>query len=91
MIIKPRNILYVPYPYHRHKETNGSNSLAAVNFFLGCVGIVQVSRIVMWQRSVKGDAASELVQQDAKDAVRTAKDASGVTENPEAAAKNAIQ
>ncbi|KAI4146557.1 MAG: hypothetical protein L6R39_003426 [Caloplaca ligustica] len=65
--------------------------LAAVNFFLGCVGIVQVSRIVMWQRSVKGDAASELVQQDAKDAVRTAKDASGVTENPEAAAKNAIQ
>ncbi|KAK3367068.1 hypothetical protein B0T24DRAFT_634703 [Lasiosphaeria ovina] len=27
--------------------------LAAVNFFLGLVGIVQVSRIVMWQQSQK--------------------------------------
>lgn len=63
--------------------------LAAVNFFLGCVGIVQVSRIVMWQRSVKSGTASELLQQDAQDAVRTAK--GGIPENPEAAAKSAIQ
>ncbi|GLI77818.1 hypothetical protein PoHVEF18_006112 [Penicillium ochrochloron] len=37
--------------------------LAAVNFFLGCVGVVQVSRIFMWQRSQKGsslEAAHEL-------------------------------
>ncbi|KAL8839639.1 MAG: hypothetical protein Q9170_001645 [Blastenia crenularia] len=63
--------------------------LAAVNFFLGCVGVVQVSRIVMWQRQVKNGTASELVQEDAKDAVRTAK--GGIAENPEAAAKSAIR
>ncbi|KAJ5368067.1 mitochondrial pyruvate carrier 2 [Penicillium cataractarum] len=37
--------------------------LAAVNFFLGCVGVVQVSRIFMWQRSQTGsslEAAKEL-------------------------------
>ncbi|KAK0613067.1 hypothetical protein B0T17DRAFT_463523, partial [Bombardia bombarda] len=27
--------------------------LAAVNFFLGCVGVVQVSRIAMWHQSQK--------------------------------------
>ncbi|KAI5922328.1 hypothetical protein F4810DRAFT_293325 [Camillea tinctor] len=27
--------------------------LAAVNFFLGCVGVVQVSRIALWHRSQK--------------------------------------
>ncbi|KAL8655347.1 MAG: hypothetical protein Q9210_000943, partial [Variospora velana] len=63
--------------------------LAAVNFFLGCVGVVQVSRILMWQRSVKNGTALEVIEQDAKDAVRTA--TGGSLENPEAAAKNAIQ
>jgi hypothetical protein len=29
-------------------------SLAAVNFFLGVVGVVQCSRIIMWQQSQKG-------------------------------------
>ncbi|KAL8701311.1 MAG: hypothetical protein Q9201_004982 [Fulgogasparrea decipioides] len=63
--------------------------LAAVNFFLGCVGITQVTRILLWQRQVKaGTAVSEAVQQDAKDVARTVK---GTTENPEAAAKSAIQ
>lgn len=43
--------------------------LAAVNFFLGMVGIVQVSRIVMWQQSQKdleqkaeSEAKKEVVQ-----------------------------
>ncbi|KAJ5595444.1 mitochondrial pyruvate carrier 2 [Penicillium hispanicum] len=42
--------------------------LAAVNFFLGCVGLVQVSRIFMWQRSQEGgslEAAKELEHQAA--------------------------
>jgi hypothetical protein len=30
------------------------NSLAAVNFFLGCVGVIQVSRILAYQQSIKG-------------------------------------
>ncbi|KAJ5887751.1 hypothetical protein N7495_007792 [Penicillium taxi] len=36
--------------------------LAAVNFFLGCVGVVQCSRILLWQRSQNGstvEAAKE--------------------------------
>jgi len=32
-------------------------SLAAVNFFLGCVGVVQVSRIFMYRRSLEGSSA----------------------------------
>ncbi|KAL9594879.1 MAG: hypothetical protein Q9219_006787, partial [cf. Caloplaca sp. 3 TL-2023] len=63
--------------------------LAAVNFFLGCVGVTQVTRIIMWQRSNKKDSVSELVQQDAQDALKTAK--GGTVENPKAAAKSAIE
>ncbi|KAI4277996.1 MAG: hypothetical protein L6R35_006112 [Caloplaca aegaea] len=63
--------------------------LAAVNFFLGCVGVVQVSRILTWQQSVKNGTAPEAIEQDAMDAVRTA--TGGILENPEAASKNAIQ
>ncbi|KAI4123014.1 MAG: hypothetical protein LQ341_007245 [Variospora aurantia] len=63
--------------------------LAAVNFFLGCVGVVQVSRILTWQQSVKNGTAPEVIEQDAMDAVRTA--TGGILENPEAASKNAIQ
>ena len=49
--------------------------LAAVNFFLGIVGLVQVSRIVMYRRSlesVEGQAAKELgeVKAVAKQAVK---------------------
>lgn len=42
-----------------------------MNFFLGCVGVVQVSRIFMWQRSQKGssaEAAKELEQEAADSA-----------------------
>ncbi|EJT70439.1 hypothetical protein, variant [Gaeumannomyces tritici R3-111a-1] len=58
--------------------------LAAVNFFLGIVGIVQVSRIMMYQQSLKAQgegpgaltAAAEAVEKkaaDAKEAVKAAK------------------
>ncbi|BDD61665.1 hypothetical protein MPDQ_001448 [Monascus purpureus] len=39
--------------------------LAAVNFFLGCVGIVQVGRIALYRRSLKGpgeEAKQEVVE-----------------------------
>ncbi|KAL8870600.1 MAG: hypothetical protein Q9174_003394 [Haloplaca sp. 1 TL-2023] len=63
--------------------------LAAVNFFLGCVGVTQVTRILMWQQSVKaGTAVTETIEQDAKNAVQTLE---GTAENPEARAKSAIQ
>jgi hypothetical protein len=31
-------------------------SLATVNFFLGCVGAIQVTRILLWQNSPEGKA-----------------------------------
>ncbi|KAL8669145.1 MAG: hypothetical protein Q9168_006258 [Polycauliona sp. 1 TL-2023] len=72
--------------------------LAAVNFFLGCVGVIQVTRILRWQSAVKNGTISEVAQQDTEDAARTAKDivkdpeaAAGVAKNPEAAAKSAIR
>lgn len=48
-----------------------NNSLAAVNFFLGLVGIVQVSRILMWrssQKELEAQAKGEMA--DAKEAVK---------------------
>ncbi|KAL8693866.1 MAG: hypothetical protein Q9218_001375 [Villophora microphyllina] len=65
--------------------------LAAVNFFLGCVGATQVTRILRYQQSVKAGTMAEAVQQDAKDAARTVKGTAGTAVNPEAAAKSAIR
>jgi mitochondrial pyruvate carrier 2 len=48
-----------------------NNSLAAVNFFLGVVGVVQCSRILMWQQSQKGLAAA--VKEDVKAEVNAVK------------------
>ena len=39
-------------------ETDNIDSLATVNFFLGCVGTVQVSRIFLYRRSVDGSSAA---------------------------------
>ncbi|KAK8240569.1 hypothetical protein HDK77DRAFT_425667 [Phyllosticta capitalensis] len=33
--------------------------LATVNFFLGCVGLIQSTRILIWQNSVKGAVKEE--------------------------------
>ena len=72
--------------------------LAAVNFFLGCVGVIQVTRILRWQSQSKKETITEVAQQNTEEEARTAKGivkdpeaAAGVVKNPEAAAKSALQ
>lgn len=62
-----------------------TNSLAAVNFFLGVVGVIQVSRILAYQRSVKGQTAGEQLEA-AKDETIAA--AEGVKDKVQAAVSN---
>jgi hypothetical protein len=60
--------------------------LAAVNFFLGCVGAVQVIRIFMWQRSQEGGSAeaAKVMEQQAVDTVKSvANTAEGAVEKAE--------
>lgn len=64
-----------------------SARLAAVNFFLGCVGVTQVTRILMHQRSQQGKSTGQMVEEDAKEAVDLGK---GVTKNPVEATKKAL-
>lgn len=59
--------------------TNHSHRLAAVNFFLGCVGAVQVTRILMWQRS-QDSSATETAQAVEQEAVGTVKAVAGEAE-----------
>jgi len=47
--------------------------LAAVNFFLGCVGVVQVGRILSWQRSEEGKTALKQAEDAKNSAVEAAK------------------
>ncbi|MCJ1250362.1 hypothetical protein MMC30_007588 [Trapelia coarctata] len=49
--------------------------LAAVNFLLGCVGVTQVTRILLYQRSLKNGSITEAVKDDAKDLTNTAEGA----------------
>jgi len=58
--------------------------LAAVNFFLGCVGVMQVSRILAYQRSLKGSSTAALMDNatGVVDAGKvTAADAAGKVQN----------
>ncbi|CRG86324.1 Mitochondrial pyruvate carrier 3 [Talaromyces islandicus] len=57
--------------------------LATVNFFLGCTGLVQVTRIFLWRRSQEGSAA-EAAKHMAED---TAGSAKGVVESVESKVK----
>ena len=66
----------------------GFSRLAAVNFFLACVGLTQVTRILLWQQSQKGATAGEVAEADAKEISGTAK---GIAQDPEGAAKKAIR
>ncbi|MCJ1285217.1 hypothetical protein MMC26_004556 [Xylographa opegraphella] len=50
--------------------------LATVNFFLGCVGVAQVTRILMYQRSIKNGTVVQAVREDARDIAETANAAS---------------
>ena len=80
------NPLIRPGTHHRADPT--TYSLAAVNFFLGCVGVTQVSRIFLYQQSLKNETAGEVARDSAIDAKDTAK---GIAQNPESAAKGAVQ
>ena len=60
--------------------------LAAVNFLLGCVGVTQVTRILLYQRGLKNGTIPEVAEKDAKDVADTAK---GVVTDTEGAVKNA--
>ncbi|KAI4147250.1 MAG: hypothetical protein LQ340_005643 [Diploschistes diacapsis] len=67
LIIKPRNIL------KRTLKSRG-NSLATVNFFLGCVGLVQVSRITMYNQSLTGESTAEAMKQEGANLAKAASD-----------------
>ena len=58
--------------------------LAAVNFLLAGVGITQVSRILLWQRSVKDGSMQGIAEEYAKD---VAERAEGVVKDPQKALK----
>ena len=51
-----------------------------------CVGVTQVSRIFLYQKSLEGKSAEQVAEEDAKNLADTAKDIAG---NPEAAAQKA--
>ena len=94
-IIKPQNLLFVTSSNRLDIYTDNPPRLAAVNFFLGCVGVIQVTRILRWQQQVKNGTIAEVAQQDAEDTAETAKGiardpeaAAGIVKNPEAAAKS---
>lgn len=59
-----------------------------MNFFLGCVGVTQVTRILLWQQSQKKIPGAQVVEQDAKEITGLAK---GISKDPERAAKNALE
>ena len=97
-VIKPRNILY-DFSLHSHVVpidislktsaavlANSWRRLAAVNFLLGCVGVTQVTRIFLYQRSLKDETIPEIAQKSAKDVADTTR---GVVTDPEGAAKKA--
>lgn len=58
-----------------------------MNFFLGCVGAVQVTRIFMWQRSQSDSTveAAKEIEHEAVDSVKTAVD------NTEGAVKKVVE
>lgn len=69
-------------------ETNNLLRLAAVNFFLGCVGVTQVTRILMYQRSQQAASARQIAEKDAKDVANTVK---GIATDPEGAVHKAVK
>ena len=61
-------------------------SLASVNFLLGCVGAVQVTRVLMYQQSLKQDTIPQEVEKAAKQEGAILKD---IVEDPKGAVKKA--
>ncbi len=57
-----------------------------MNFLLCCVGVTQVTRIVMYESSVNNSTLPQVAEADAKDARKTVE---GAVEDPEGAARRA--
>lgn len=55
--------------------------LATVNFFLGCVGVVQVGRILNYNYTHKGETAKEQLEEAKEGVVDVAKGLKGDVEN----------
>jgi len=55
--------------------------LAAVNFFLGCVGVVQVTRILAYNHTHKGETAKEQLEEAKDDVIDVAKGIKGDVKN----------
>ncbi|KAL8822444.1 MAG: hypothetical protein Q9191_006823 [Dirinaria sp. TL-2023a] len=60
--------------------------LAAVNFLLAGVGITQLTRIYMYQKSLENGSLAQVAEKDAQEVVGVAKD---VTKDPQGAAERA--
>lgn len=60
--------------------------MAAVNCLLAGVGIAQVTRIVLYERSLKDGSIPQVAEKDAKEIASTAKD---VAKDPSSAAQRA--
>lgn len=80
-----RIVLDIPW---ESVEDNGEltvgTRLAAVNFLLAGVGVTQVTRILLYQRSQKTGSVEKAVEKGAKDVADTAK---GVAKDPERAVR----
>lgn len=66
--------------------TIGSSSLASVNFLLFTVGATQVTRVLLYQKSLKEDG---LIDEAGKAAKQEGKIAESIAKDPEGAAKKA--
>ena len=95
LIIKPKNVLYVMYSLHlwkgkrrkcRSYANRKVNSLATVNAFLFCVGATQVTRIFMYNQSIKRTSPVEEIKEAAKEQAAVVE---GVAKDPKGAAKAA--
>lgn len=62
--------------------------LAAVNFILFCVGATQVTRVLRYQASLKGESVGAEVRDAAKEEAQLVK---GAVEDPKGAVKKAEQ
>ena len=78
------------YNLEQRKEKSETNvvkcSLATVNAFLFCVGATQVTRILMYNQSVKGTSPLEEIKDVAKEQAAVVE---GAVKDPKGAVKNA--
>ena len=80
MLLSTRNYLSA------HSIADTRYSLAAVNFFLGIVGITQVGRIMAYQRTLKNQPTSKTLEDDIKNVATTSE---GIVKDPQGAKENA--